>query len=397
LDGIHSKDLVLLSFKIALRFLTHGRTQTLLIIIGIAVAISVQVFVGLLIEGLQRTIVDRTVGNSPQITLVSSSDINTIRDWRRVVSTIEQLDVAKAISVSATANAFAQKGNKEVPILLRGFVFDKVDQIYRINRAIYEGRPYQSSREVIIGKDLKTELELNLGDKLSVVAPNGSSYTFNITGFYDLGVSSINKGWVFANLQTSQQVFDFEGRISSIEVTVNDLFQADVIANYIGEGLHKADINGIKIENWKEQNRELLSGLEGQRNSSLIIQVVVLISVIVAISSVLVISVLQKSRQIGILKAMGIRDRAASMIFLYQGFLLGIVGSTLGILLGLGLLYSFYTFNVTSEGKPLVELYLGVDFIVLSWFIALLAATVAGVIPARKSLKLNPIDTIREG
>jgi lipoprotein-releasing system permease protein len=235
LDGIHLKDLVLLSFKIALRFLTYGRTQTLLIIIGIAVAISVQVFVGLLIEGLQRTIVDRTVGNSPQITLVSSSDINTIRDWRRVVSTIEQLDVAKAISVSATANAFAQKGNKEVPILLRGFVFDKADQIYRINRAIYAGRPYQSSREVIIGKDLKTELELNLGDKLSVVAPNGSSYTFNITGFYDLGVSSVNKGWVFANLRTSQQAFDFEGRISSIEVTVNDLFQADTIATYIGE------------------------------------------------------------------------------------------------------------------------------------------------------------------
>jgi lipoprotein-releasing system permease protein len=123
----------------------------------------------------------------------------------------------------------------------------------------------------------------------------------------------------------------------------------------------------------------------------------VLISVIVAISSVLVISVLQKSRQIGILKAMGIKDRAASMIFLYQGFLLGIVGSTMGIALGLGLLYSFYTFNVTADGKPLVELYLGFDFIVFSWFIALLAATVAGVIPARKSLKLNPIDTIREG
>jgi lipoprotein-releasing system permease protein len=78
-----------------------------------------------------------------------------------------------------------------------------------------------------------------------------------------------------------------------------------------------------------------------------------------------VISVLQKSRQIGILKAMGIKDKAASMIFLYQGFLLGIVGSTLGILLGLGLLYSFYYFNVTPEGKPLVELYVGFDFIIL--------------------------------
>jgi lipoprotein-releasing system permease protein len=387
----------LLSFKIALRFLTHGRTQTILIVIGIAVAISVQVFVGLLINGLQKTIVNRTIGNSPQITLVSSTDTNTIREWRQTVATIEQLNVAKAISVSATANAFAQKGNKEVPILIRGFVFDKADQIYQINKAIYEGRPYKSSREVIIGKDLKTELELNLGEKLSVIAPSGSTYTFIITGFYDLGVSSINKGWVFTNLQTSQQIFEFEGRISSIEVTVDDLFQADSIADTIRESLNKAEIRGIKIENWKEQNKELLSGLEGQRNSSVIIQVVILISVVVAISSVLVISVLQKSRQIGILKAMGIKDKAASMIFIYQGFLLGIVGSTLGILLGLGLLYSFYYFNVTEEGKPLVELYIGFDFIIFSWLIALLASTVAGIIPARKSLKLNPIDVIREG
>jgi lipoprotein-releasing system permease protein len=387
----------LLSFKIALRFLMHGRTQTLLIVIGIAVAISVQLFVGLLIEGLQRTIVERTIGNSPQITLVSSTDINTIRDWRRTVATIEQLNVTNAISVAASANAFAQKGNKELPILIRGFVFDRADQIYRINDAIYEGRPYQSSREVIIGKELKTELELNLGEKLSVIAPNGSTNTFIITGFYDLGVASINKGWVFTNLQTSQQIFEFEGRISSIEVTVKDFFQADSIANAIRESLYKADIKGIKIENWKEQNKELLSGLEGQRNSSLIIQVVILISVVVAISSVLVISVLQKSRQIGILKAMGIKDKAASLIFIYQGFLLGIAGSTLGILLGLGLLYAFYYFNTSSEGKPLVELYIGYDFIVFSWFIALLASTIAGIIPARKSLKLNPIDVIREG
>jgi lipoprotein-releasing system permease protein len=387
----------LLSFKIALRFLIHGRTQTLLIVIGIAVAISVQLFVGLLIEGLQRTIVERTIGNSPQITLVSSTDINTIRDWRRTVATIEQLNVANAISVSASANAFAQKGNKELPILIRGFVFDRADQIYRINDAIYEGRPYQSSREIIIGKELKTELELNLGEKLSVVAPNGSTYTFIITGFYDLGVASINKGWVFTNLQTSQQIFEFEGRISSIEVTVKDFFQADSIANAIRESLFKADIKGIKVENWKEQNKELLSGLEGQRNSSVIIQVVILISVVVAISSVLVISVLQKSRQIGILKAMGIKDKAASLIFIYQGFLLGVAGSTLGILLGLGLLYSFYYFNTSAEGKPLVELYIGYDFIVFSWLIALLASTIAGIIPARKSLKLNPIDVIREG
>jgi len=151
------------------------------------------------------------------------------------------------------------------------------------------------------------------------------------------------------------------------------------------------------IENWKEQNEELLSGLEGQRISSAIIQIVIIASVVIAIASVLAISVLQKSPEIGILKAIGINDFNASLIFLYEGFFLGLVGSLAGLVLGVVLLYAFVTFTTSPEGVPLIDLYFDYGFIVRSWLIALIAATLAGVIPARKSLKLNPIDVIREG
>ena len=114
------------------------------------------------------------------------------------------------------------------------------------------------------------------------------------------------------------------------------------------------------------------------------------------IASVLVISVFQKSRELGILKAMGIKDRDASLIFIYQGFTLGFIGSLLGIFLGLGLLIAFTMFNVTPDGRPLVDLYIGYDFIVISWLIVVVCSTLAGIIPARKSLMLNPVDVIRE-
>ena len=117
----------------------------------------------------------------------------------------------------------------------------------------------------------------------------------------------------------------------------------------------------------------------------------------IAIASVLAISVLQKSPEIGILKAMGINDFNASLIFIYQGFLLGIVGSFAGLVLGIGLLYAFLTFTTSPGGVPLVDLYFDYGFVVRSWLIALIASTLAGVIPARKSLKLNPIDVIRGG
>ena len=218
--------------------------------------------------------------------------------------------------------------------------------------------------------------------------------TFTISGFYDLGIASINKSWIIADRRTVQKLFGFDRRITSIEMTVDDVFAADYIAYEIEQRLNNED---IKVENWKEQNEDLLSGLSGQQTSSTIIQAVIILSVVIAIASVLAISVLQKSRQIGILKAMGIKDLAASLIFIYQGFLIGLAGSILGVALGLGLLYAFNIFTTNPDGTALIDLYIESGFVLRSWLIAVLASTLAGVIPARKSLQLDPIEVIREG
>lgn len=384
----------MVSFKIALRFLKSGGTQTALIVIGIAVAISIQIFVGLLIDSLQKTLVDRTIGNSPQITITSSTDIVTIRSWESIVERLRQLDCAKTITVSASANAFTQKGNSDLPIIIRGFEFESADRIYNFRNSLYEGRLFESQREVLIGKELRDELEVDVGDKLVVSTPSGKASTLIISGFYDLGVASINKTWIIVNLETAQRLFGFQNKVTSIEMTVNDIFGADLIARLLEQELGSDE---LKIENWKEQNEELLSGLEGQRISSIVIQAVIIASVVIAISSVLAISVLQKSREIGILKAMGIKDFPASLIFIYQGFLVGLVGSALGVMLGLGLLYGFNAFTIGPDGSSLVDLYIEYDFILRSWLVAVSASTLAGVVPARRSLKLSPVEVIREG
>ena len=384
----------MLAFKIAVRFLTHGRTQTILILVGIAIAISIQIFVGLLIDSLQRTLVDRTIGNSPHITISSSTDVSTIRRWQQIVNEVEQTKQVKAFSPSATSNAFVEKENSILPVLVRGFPFSAAEDIYSINKAIYQGEEYISRNEVLIGRELREELELDVGDKIILSIPRSGKVPLTVSGFYDLGVASINKVWLFTHLDTAQEIFDFGDRVTSIEVKLEDVFQADTVANQLEQKLNN---NDIVIENWKDQNEELLSGLEGQRISSAIIQIVIIASVVIAIASVLAISVLQKSPEIGILKAMGINDFNASLIFLYQGFLVGLVGSLAGLVLGISLLYAFIAFTTSPGGVPLIDLYFNYGFVVRSWLIALIAATLAGVIPARKSLKLNPVDVIREG
>ena len=384
----------MLALKIAIRFLTHGRVQTILILFGIAIAISIQIFVGLLIGSLQRTIVDRTLGSSPHITISSSNDVPTIRRWQQIVYEVEHNNQVRAFSPSATGNAFIEKGNKNLPVLVRGFPFSNADQIYNISDAIYDGKEYRACREVLIGRELRDELDLDVGDKLVLSVPRSGTVTLTVSGFYDLGVASINKNWLFTCLDTGQEIFDYGNRVTSIELTVKDLFQADTVSRQLGKKLNNDDIT---IENWKDQNEELLSGLEGQRISSAIIQIVIIASVVIAIASVLAISVLQKSPEIGILKAMGINDFNASLIFIYEGFLLGLVGSLAGLVLGIGLLYTFIAFTTSPGEIAIIDIYFDYGFVVRSWIAALIVATLAGVIPARKSLKLNPVDVIREG
>ncbi|MFC1872285.1 ABC transporter permease [Chloroflexota bacterium] len=365
-----------------------------MIIIGIAIAISIQIFVGLLIDSLQKTLVSRTIGNSPHITILSSTDVNTIRDWEEMVVKISNISEIKAVAASATANAFIEDGNNNLPVIVRGFNFSDIDNIYGFKNSLYEGRQYESPREIIIGRQLQQDIDAVIGDTLIVKTPDGNELSFIISGFFDTGVAGINQSWILVNVQTAQRAFNFNNRITSVEMTVKNIFTADKTARNIEQVL---DNDGIEVQNWKENNEALLSGLEGQRISSLVIQVVIIASVIIAISSVLAITVLQKSREIGILKAMGIKDSAASLIFVYQGLLVGLLGTTLGVILGLGLLYGFSAFTTSSDGVAIVDLYLDYNFIITSWLIGVAASTFAGIFPAKKSLELNPVEVIREG
>jgi lipoprotein-releasing system permease protein len=383
-----------LPFKIAVRFLKSSKGQTFLIAIGIAIGVSVQIFIGSLIQGLQKSLIDKTIGNSSQITVVSNNDDKTIDDFEQKISQIKASDSRiEKISPSADSPAFIKVSDKSAPILIRGLNLDDKD-LYNINSKIYEGSVPKNLYEVLIGKNLKEELKLNIGDKISLITPNGKTKESMITGFYDLKVSAINKSWIITTLKTSQDIFDFANKVTSIEMQLNskDVFKADEIAVKIKE---KLSDNNVKVDNWKDQNEELLGGLNGQSVSSLMIQVFVLISVTLGIASVLAVTVVQKSKQIGILKAMGIKDRDASKIFLYQGLLLGIAGAILGIIFGITLMVVFTKFALNPDGTPIIPLYLDYKFIAISGSIAVASASIAALIPARSSSKLEPIEVIK--
>jgi lipoprotein-releasing system permease protein len=380
------------AFRIATRFLRHSRNQTILIIVGIAILISVQVFVGALITSLQSNLVESTVGHSPQVTVLSSRDNVTIANYTTLAARVQATSGVGSVAVSASGNAFLTDGNRVAPVLVRGFDFTRADAIYHILGAVYQGAAPVSGSQVLIGKDLSVDLGLTVGGNVTVITAFGGHTNLTISGLFDLGISSLNEGWIMTPLATAQGIFLYGDRVTSIEATVPDIFQARAVAQSVTRSL--TDPN-VKVTNWMDQNAQLLSGLQAQSLSSNMIQAFILVSVVIAIASILSITVLQKSRQIGILKAMGIKDRAASLVFLYEGMLLGLGGAIVGLLLGIGLLMSFTTFAKGSDGAAIISISLDPVFLLASFLIAFLSATAAGVLPARKSSRLSPIDVIR--
>ena len=385
-----------LGLKIALRFLKSNKGQTLLIILGIAIGVSVQIFIGSLIQGLQKGLVEKTIGNSPQITVSSKAEDKRIYDYSELIGSIRASDPdITVVSETIDNAAFLEYSGNSQSILIRGFNIDRADGIYSLYARIEEGTYPRNDNEIVLGIDLKDEYSLSLNDKVNVTTYNNKSVVLTVVGFFDLKVSSLNTGWGIVTLKSAQDIFDTGMAVTSVEIKLEDdaVFLADEIADKLR---WKMLGDNLEIENWKAQNESLLSGLQGQDISSYMIQVFVMVSVVLAIASVLAITVIQKSRQIGILKAMGIRNSSTSYIFLFEGLILGFFGAVFGILLGLGLSVAFTKFAVNPDGTPVINLYINYSFITLSGLIAIVASILAALLPAVRSSKLNPIDIIRD-
>ncbi len=398
--------------QVAVRFLLENRGQTVLILLGIAVGVAVMVFLTALIDGLQANLIEKTVGRSPHITVTrdsspvglvrpadsssnvvtidaSSKDNNPIVDWVVITRALRQDTRIKAVLPVLDGPALIRHGARSQSIALRGMNMEEAEQLYKIGQSIVQGTNQLQPGTVLVGTKLAEQLNLSVGSPVILETTGNDPFTANVAGIFDLGLETLNNRWVLAERQRVGYLLALPDRVSEIEIQVNDVFQASIIAREWA-----ARLPGYKVESWQETNASLLSGLQSQTNSSYTIQFFVLLAVTLGISSVLAISAVQKSKQIGILKAMGIRTDSVSRIFIIQGAILGITGDAAGNLLGALLAKLFIVF--ASSGVSFDLLFKPLTMAVIS-LITIFAAIVAAYLPARQVARLNPIEVIRNG
>ena len=380
-------------WKIAMRFLTDGKAQTFFILLGIAVGVAVQIFLNSIITGVQENLLDNTIGTSSHITILSSDQDsrNRIGQYTKVLERLDaDPDIIRA-SASVDGNAFLKRAEKDTSLIVKGIELERADSIYQIKDRMLSGNANISANQVLIGKDLASDYNIEAGEAINLTMTGGSIQSFIVEGIFDLESANINGSWVFMDITRAQKLYNLSGYASRIEMQILSPFEADQKADQLGRVFPD-----LKVQDWKQQNAQLLSALSSQSSSSYTIQVFVLIAIALGISSVLAVSVVQKSKQIGILKAMGVTGKSASQIFIIQGTLLGFAGAVAGIGLGALLLEAF---RIGTSGGGGLGFALTIKPINMA--IVLAVATFAGMaasfVPARNSEKLNPMEVIRNG
>ncbi len=371
-----------LAIKIAQRFLLSNKSQSFLIICAIAIGISVQLFIGLLIQGLQSDLIQSTIGDAAHISL--SQEETFIQD-NEVIDYLKQSDGVIKVSPMLVENAFMSVSEKEYSVLVNGINFNQ--NISSLEKKLIEGKLPEKESEILVGLFYD---DAQIGDEITLILYGNKSQSFTVVGKFDFGNSTVNEKTVYTTLRGLQDFSDKPDEISVIEMQVNEVFRSNDIASTLV-------VNGYNVTTWQQANASLLSALNSQSLSSWIIQIFIIISVTLAISSVLIISVVQKSKQIGILKAMGLNNSNISKVFVTQGFILGAVGSVLGVLLGVGLIFCFTTFAVDEAGNAVINISYSWQFIAGSFSIGIIVATLASLLPARKSHKLSAMEVIGNG
>lgn len=406
-----------ITWLLALRFFRDGRSQTALIVAGVAVGVAVQVFITSLIAGLQADLIDKTLGSLPHISLEPPEEtarpllrgepndrlfigrdilrpaqrLRSIDEWPRAAAIAADLTGVRVVSPRVAGPALARRGSASANVLVQGVQPELFTRVVRIARHMASGAYRVEGQDAVIGDELAQELGVSLGDTVRVTLGDDSEARYIVRGVFDLGGPTSDAQWIVVSLRSAQALFRLPGGATHMDVKIDDIYAAERLARRLERR------TSLTAESWMASNAQLLSALRSQSMSTTLIRVFVLIAVAMGIASVLVVSVVQKQGQIGILRAIGTARGAVLRIFLWQGGLLGLLGALLGSGLGALLLSAFQAAMTRAENGPTFSVIYEPWVFFGAGGLAILTGVLAAAMPAIRAARLDPAVAIRHG
>jgi len=419
---------------LALRYLRPKRTFvsiiTLISILGVALGVAVLIIVISVMSGFDHDLRDKILGFSAHLTVKESGD--AMKNYRQVAAVIAQNKSVRGVSpfvlgpVLVETEGGSNRPSMQDAPMLRGVDPANESKVSKLPSEIEPGGKFDlSGRGVIVGADFAENLQLQVGDTLSIYSireikkmkqarDQKKDFTilpddYEVRGIFDTGYYEYNARVIVTSLANAQDLYDLDDSVHGLFVMLNDPYQADTVKTQLEQELnYKMDQGTYYAQSWMDDNSGILSALVVEKNVMFYLLFFIVLVAALCILSAQITFVIQKTREIGMLKALGATQAQISTIFLGQSAIIGVMGVAAGY--GLGMLaviyrneflhfmraatgWELFPKSVYGFGElPAIIAPRDVAVICISSFVI---CVLGGLLPAIRAGKLKPVEALR--
>ena len=398
---------------IAKRYLTAKRKQsfisviTVISILGITIGVMALIIAIALITGFQEDVRDKILGSTSHL-IVSDLTREGLEGYPQLISKIKSLKGVKSVSpvVHDTVLLSGPSGNSGA--MLKGIDFDLEKKYSRWLQKLERGRisaPDSKREGMLLGREIAASIGAGVGDvvtvftsssHLSPIGPIPKRKRFEVTGIFSTGLYEFDSSTALVRLELAQKFIGLEERISYIQIKIDNIFQASKIGNKIREIMPPL----AYVMTWMELNKPLFSALKLEKNIMFLTIALIVFVAALNIIATLILMVMEKTRDIGILMAMGATSQNIKKIFFLQGTVIGIIGTATGVVLGLFWCLLANTFELIKVPVDIYQIsfvpfHIKLFDLILIVGIALLISFLSTLFPSHRASKVDPVIALK--
>lgn len=415
-----------LAFNIATTHLLTKKKQSIVAMLGVTFGISMFIIMISFMTGVNQFTEDMAMDNTPHIHVYKpleikdekiitknkaetdgqwnvvlhqkpKNELSKIKNGLTLMQRIERMPEVKGVAPQLSSQVFYNNGPVKIPGNIYGIDVERQAALFDLDKKMDIGALsdlQKGSDVVVMGKGLAKTMGVKVGDRVNATTPEGGNITLKIVGIFSFGIAAMDQTQSYAKLATVQKILQKDpSYVTDLNIKMNDADQAKALAAKLSN-----QIDDLKFEDWEEANQSILAGTQIRNTMTFVICVTLLVVAGFGIYNIMNMNIINKMKDIAILKATGFQGSDVTGIFMLQSVMIGVAGGLLGLIIGF-----FFSFLLSRAPFPAGEFFrvdtfpvnFNIAHYITGLFFGFLTTLFAGWFPSRKAAKIDPVAIIR--